>query len=174
MMLLVFTFVIFGSVVIDGLPRTFIQEQNNNKQNNNENNETKKCGFRSWGVPMNNATLSSEFDINHFRSLPEAFPWIVKLVLTNSGQRSDQNEHLLLCTGASISKFVAVFPGKDKIQNLQHYKNTKCSLSHFVLYPIVKYKMSGSSKIFLIRKIQNIRLVILIKIGVKSTYLHNL
>jgi hypothetical protein len=24
--------------------------------------------------------------------------------------------------------------GKDKIQNLQHYKNTKCLLYHFVFY----------------------------------------
>jgi hypothetical protein len=33
-------------------------------------------------------------------------------------------------------------PGKGIIQNLQHYKNTKCLLYHFVFYYWGKYKMS--------------------------------
>ena len=35
----------------------------------------------------------------------DSFPWIVKLVLVNSN-----DEHLLLCTGAAVSQYVAIFP----------------------------------------------------------------
>ncbi len=63
-----------------------------------------KCGHRKWGVPMNNATQDTSFSVDNFRSVPEAFPWLVKLVTT-----ADRDQ-LVLCTGAAVSNFVAVFP----------------------------------------------------------------
>jgi len=75
-------------------------------------NLPKNCGIRSWGVPMNNATQSSNFDVENFRAFPDSFPWIVKLVLVNNEKRTgdSKQEHLLLCTGAVVSEFTALFP----------------------------------------------------------------
>ena len=67
-----------------------------------------KCGIRSLGVPLNNATQASNFNVEYFRTQPESFPWIVKLVLESISQNS--NEKLLLCTGVAVSRFVAIFP----------------------------------------------------------------
>lgn len=68
---------------------------------------SQKCGLRSWSTPLNNASQSSAFNLDSFRAFPDSFPWIVKLVLQHK-ERKDQ--HLLLCTGAAISDFVALFP----------------------------------------------------------------
>ena len=82
---------------------------------NSSNNKPPKCGFRSYDAPLNNASQNLNFNVDHFRTAPETFPWIVKLVLTNpEGRRGPvhetSNPHLLLCTGAVISEFVALFP----------------------------------------------------------------
>lgn len=66
-----------------------------------------QCGLRSWSSPLNNASQSTPFDVDSFRAFPDSFPWIVKLVLQHK-QHKDQ--HLLLCTGAAVSHYVALFP----------------------------------------------------------------
>ena len=89
--------------------------------NNFPPKQNDQCGFRSHGAPTNNASQTTPFRVEHFRSHPETFPWIVKLVVTtddvdeifssnNDNNNNAQNTHLLLCTGAVVSEFVAVFP----------------------------------------------------------------
>ena len=92
-------------------------------QSLNKHADVQQCGFRRSSLTKNNATQTTPFRVEHFRSHPETFPWIVKLVVTtddvdeifssnsNDNNNNAQNtQHLLLCTGAVVSEFVAVFP----------------------------------------------------------------
>ena len=96
-------------------------------QSLNKHADVQQCGFRRSSLTTNNASQTTPFRVEHFRSHPEAFPWIVKLVVTtddvdddddpenfssNKKHNTAQNthHHLLLCTGAVVSEFVAVFP----------------------------------------------------------------
>lgn len=96
------------------------------------------CGSRSWSVPLNNATQSSEFNVEDFRAFPDAFPWLVKLML-NDQKNTDDN--LLICTGAAVSEFVAVFPahcvsGLEKSRiNIAARKSVRFSVENIIIHP---------------------------------------
>jgi len=95
-------------------------------QSLNKHADVQQCGFRRSSLTKNNATQTTPFRVEHFRSHPEAFPWIVKLVVTTDDVDDNDHEifssnqkhnaaqsthhHLLLCTGAVVSEFVAMFP----------------------------------------------------------------
>ena len=84
--------------------------QSLNNFNQPKHTDVQQCGFRrSFSTSTNNASQTTPFRVEHFRSHPEAFPWIVKLVVTTD-DIAQNNTHLLLCTGAVVSEFVAVFP----------------------------------------------------------------
>ena len=99
-------------VVTQSLP--FQDERRSNLDPTGDGSITKKnsCGIRSLGVPLNNATQASNFNVEYFRTQPESFPWIVKLVLDSLTikNENENKDKLLLCTGVAVSSFVAIFP----------------------------------------------------------------
>ena len=102
-----------------------------------------KCGIRSLGVPLNNATQASNFNVEYFRTQPESFPWIVKLVLESISQNS--NEKLLLCTGVAVSRFVAIFPahcvaGNEKSRLTVVQNQDFAQVENIILHPDFVFK----------------------------------
>ena len=152
--------------------------------NNFPPKQNDQCGFRSHGAPTNNASQTTPFRVEHFRSHPEAFPWIVKLVVTtddvdeifssnNDNNNNAQNTHLLLCTGAVVSEFVAVFPahcisGQEKYRlrvvepNNNGYaaveeKFREFQLENIILHPDFVFKHPSHEHDLAVVKIRNSR-----------------
>lgn len=84
------------------------------------------CGTRA-NLPFNNATHSSLFDVETFRTFPQLFPWVQKLSLVQNSR------HLLLCTGAAVSPFVAIFPAHCVSGN----EKTKLRVGHFPVENVI-------------------------------------
>ena len=103
---------IISQLCVDGLPSASLQQTRSKTNKISSNGAAVNCGLRSWGSPLNNATQLSNFDEEYFRSIPDSFPWVVQLGLSSRDSNSalDNAEQLLLCTGAAISEFVAIFP----------------------------------------------------------------
>lgn len=130
-------------------------------------NNSNKCGVRSYGAPLNNASQSLEFRVDHFRANQEAFPWIVKLVLTNDNSNNNNNlqQHLLLCTGAAVSEFVAVFPahcisGNEKsrliiVQPGIRSSDREFSIETILLHPEFIFKHPAHEHDLAVVKIRN-------------------
>ena len=108
-----------------------------------------------------------EFMVDHFRANQEAFPWIVKLVLTNDNSNNNNNlqQHLLLCTGAAVSEFVAVFPahcisGNEKsrliiVQPGIRSSDREFSIETILLHPEFIFKHPAHEHDLAVVKIRN-------------------
>lgn len=131
-------------ISVQSSPNAFQKRFSETKHSQNSKNQ---CGIRSWGAPLNNATQLSNFDEEHFRAFPDSFPWAVQLGLSsNSG-----TEQLLLCTGAAISEFVAVFPAhcvsgnsKNRLRVMQteltHAKSQIFEVENIITHPDFVFK----------------------------------
>ena len=130
-----------------------------------------QCGFRSSHGAANNASQTTPFRVEHFRSHPEAFPWIVKLVVTTD-DIAQNNTHLLLCTGAVVSEFVAVFPAhcisgqeKNRLRVVEQGSTTgaefvefrEFKLENIILHPDFVFKHPSHEHDLAVVKIRNSR-----------------
>lgn len=129
---------------VQSLPSASPVQTTTSKKSSNQ------CGVRSWGAPLNNATQLSNFDEDHFRAYPDSFPWVVQLSLSSPQTNSD-SEHLLLCTGAAISEFVAIFPAhcvsgnsKNRLKVVQtamtHAKSRVFNVENIITHPDFVFK----------------------------------
>ena len=124
--------------------------------NSEAGTKNSQCGIRSLGVPLNNATQDSNFNVEYFRTQGEAFPWIVKLVL------SDNSENLLLCTGVAVSRFVAIFPAhcvsgnqKSRLNVVQNHE--EFPVENIILHPDFVFKHASHQHDISVVKIRHHR-----------------
>lgn len=156
-------------VVTQSLP--FQDERRSNLDPTGDGSITKKnsCGIRSLGVPLNNATQASNFNVEYFRTQPESFPWIVKLVLDSLTikNENENKDKLLLCTGVAVSSFVAIFPahcvsGNEKsrltvVQTTDFSQEETFPVENIILHPDYVFKHASHQHDIALVKIRDFK-----------------
>ena len=154
-------------VVTQSLP--FQDDRSSNLEADGPITKKNSCGIRSLGVPLNNATQASNFNVEYFRTQPESFPWIVKLVLDSLTTKNpvENEDKLLLCTGVAVSRFVAVFPahcvsGNEKsrltvVQKTDFGQQDTFPVENIILHPDYVFKHASHQHDIALVKIRDFK-----------------